>query len=198
MVDLGKQAEAAWKTWTDAQRAIWESWSEAARGLAEARSPDDWARQAGRLLDQWEKWAASARELPVERTRWLADTLSKQERVPREAVELAEQVHRTLSEWSEAQRPVTEAWFATAREFGAARRSGNWDRVMKTWISAARTAAEAQSEMARRLVPGRAGAAAATTSRPRSPRTRTASAPRRPSGSKTATTRKQPPPRPSE
>src|SRR5207244_12613257 len=71
---------------------------------------------------------------------------------PQEAVRWAEQVHRVIEQWSEAQRPLVDVWFTTERQFGPARRTGNWDEVMETWRSAAADAARSQTAWAQRVV----------------------------------------------
>jgi hypothetical protein len=152
--DLSKQAETTIRTWMDAQRKVWESWLDSTRRLGEVRSVEDWEKEAGSLLDQWEQTARSALSIPAEQTRLLTDSLRDEDRVPREAVRRAEQVHGVIQQWVEAQQPLLDAWFATARQFGPARRTGNWDQVMETWRIAAAKAAESQREWARRLAQG--------------------------------------------
>lgn len=152
MVDMSKQAEAAVRSWMEAQSAVWDRWLDATRRLQEVRSADDWEREADRLLDQWEETASAAFKVPVEQTARLVDMLREEDRVPRQAVRWAEEVHRIVSEWSEAQRPLWDAWFTTARQFGPAQRTGNWADVMETWRTAAESAARSQAEWASRLL----------------------------------------------
>jgi len=152
VVDMRKQSEAAFQAWLEAQRSLWERWLEASRRLSQTRSSEEWQQESEKLLDQWEESARAALSIPVEQTRRLSQRLSEADRVPREAVGWAEQVQRIIEQWGEAQRPLLDAWFKTARLFGPARRTGNWDQVMETWREAAGEAARAQAAWARNLV----------------------------------------------
>jgi len=152
LVDMSKQSEAAFRAWLDAQRSTWERWLESSRRLSQAKSGEEWQQEAERLLDQWEESARSTLNIPVEQTGRLVEMLSETENVPREAVGWAEQVHRVIEQWSEAQRPLLDVWFTTARQFGPARRTGNWNEVMETWRSAAGEAARSQTAWAQRVM----------------------------------------------
>lgn len=166
MVELSRQAQAAVKAWMDTQREIWEQWLESSRRLSEVRSVEDWERESGRLVDQWEASAKSALGVPEEQMRRLVDALRDEERVPRELVNWAEDVLGVMREWREAQEPLWEAWFTTARQFGPARRTGNWEEAMDTWRKAATNAAKSQAEWGRRLLE-RGGRRTAAASRAR-------------------------------
>lgn len=167
MVELSRQAQAAVKAWMDTQREIWEQWLESSRRLSEVRSVEDWEKEAGRLLDQWETSASAALALPVEQTRRLVEAMREDERVPGELVSWAEDVLGVMTEWREAQESFWDAWFTTARQFGPARRTGNWEEAMDTWRKAATNAARSQAEWGRRLLE-RGGRRAAAASRARS------------------------------
>jgi hypothetical protein len=152
LVDMSKQGEAAFRAWLDAQRSLWERWLESSRRLSQVKSGEEWQQEAERLLDQWEESARSTLNIPVEQTGRLVEMLSEADNVPREAVGWAEQVHRVIEQWSEAQRPLLDVWFTTARQFGPARRTGNWNEVMETWRSAAGDAARSQTAWAQRVM----------------------------------------------
>jgi hypothetical protein len=168
VVELSRQAEATFRAWMEAQRAVWDTWLEASRGLSQASSAEDRRREIGKLVDQWEKSVRTAMDIPVDQTRRLVETLSQEERVPREAIRLAEQTHRIVREWRDAQRPLWDAWVAMARQLGAGAPAGNWEDVVETWRTAAHQAANAQAEWARRVAPG-AAEETERTARPKPP-----------------------------
>ena len=154
------------QSWADAQRHLWERWLETLRQAGSGLSPVNVAAPGqlwARALDTWEPLVRQTLDAESTAMQAWVDGLAAAPNVPPHVRAQLQQVHELTKGWTETQRQLWEAMFASVRQFSASAAqhpSTTQAPAAELWQQMARPMLEAQAAWLRQWSGLLAGAGA--------------------------------------